>query len=541
MKKEIRVILPVLISSLVVAFFVWLLYIRLNNLNWDEAFHLYWTYQIYDSLKMGDFANFWNVTLQETFYPPFQSWVLSIPALMFGFSIVKVRIYWLFWLVLSSILIFIVTKKISRSLVMSDNESTISGYGAVFFLLTSPMVLFMSSMAMKEMMGMGIFLIIILTYFIARERRNPLLFLLVSLELFIAIMAKYNYGVLLTMILGLETAVTFIFCKKRLETILTGVLMFLPFLLLTLGWIFWPENKLERFLGVLQNSNPVSAGMSDTIGYLLFYPRAIIYMYSFTPLIGIFLLLSIFLSFLYIKNFRVRVLLIGVIINITLATYSLWNEQERYIFPVIQFLFILGGITLGLILFRVRKISGEKSYKLVQLGLFFLFLVIFAKDIISLPSYVYSVGAYTARSPVFNQTDYKDLFYEYNVSKWPKKLPEGEFSKPSEVLKWVTSNVDLSKPVQVVGQAAELAPDYFNLEFSIHKRSGEYPKIEGYSYFFVTLEILPNSKFYGWDYKKFNSYVETYIKQVQEDKSLTLLKEKMFDELGVRVKIYGKK
>ena len=75
----------------------------------------------------------------------------------------------------------------------------------------------------------------------------------------------------------------------------------------------------------------------------------------------------------------------------------------------------------------------------------------------------------------------------------------------------------------------------------MHKYSGDYPKISGYSSFVVTFEPMARSRFYTWDFWHINSYVLFYVYKTQEDKELTLLQKKYFKEMNVEVRIYGKK
>src|SRR3972149_3672466 len=99
------------------------------------------------------------------------------------------------------------------------------------------------------------------------------------------------------MVLFFEAAVSFLFAKNRREIFFYHLALFAPFLLLLGFWLFFPYNKLSSYISIV--TSPVgfqTRGMTDFWGVLLFYPRAIILMYSSSPILGIFLLFSFLIS-----------------------------------------------------------------------------------------------------------------------------------------------------------------------------------------------------------------------------------------------------
>lgn len=536
----------VFFMAVTTAFLAWIFYGQKANFNWDEALHMHSIYSLQLDIKSGSWARFWQNTLGQDYYPFLQSWIMSIPVLLFGFSLEKMRIYSLFWYVFFGFLIFINTRKAGEELKLQKNQAVGAGYLSLAFFFLSPLFLHFASLSMKEMMGAALILLFLTTYFQGRQKKSALLYLFISLELFLLLMFKYNYGVFVAGVIAVEGLFSFIFIKKREKTILSHLLIFLPFILLTLVWLYYPVNGLEepkpqRFIKVISNKVPFNEGMTDRLGSLLFYPRAILYMYAFSPLVGAFFLGILILSLRWWKNLRVRVLLVGIWANLISAGMAIWNMQERYIFIILPFIFILAGIN-GIFIFNfLKKQIGGKLYLRIATVVFLLPVVfILLKDLIDLPNYVYTVASYTTKSAVYNQPDYLDQYFKYDRTKWPKMLPAQPFEKPSEVIDWVVANVDLSKPYQVMGQSTELAPDYVYLFLTLAKEKGNFKRGERFSFYQVFIEILPYSRFNTWDYQRINSYMEYYIYQVKADPGLIKVREKLFTELGVKVSIYGR-
>jgi len=541
-----RTLWVVFFMTVTTAFLAWIFYGQKANFNWDEALHVRAIYIMHRDIEKQDWPIFWSHTLIQDYYPFLQSWIMAVPSVLFGFSILNIRIYSLFWYLLTGFLVFINARKLGEEIGIPKIQAVLAGYLSLFFFIFSPLFLYFASLGMMEMMGTSLILLILTVYFWVRKVNRPVSYLIISLGLFLLLVFKYNYGVFLGAIIALEGFFSFVFIKKRDKTILSHLLIFLPFILLTLAWLYYPVNgaeepKPQRFLKVITNRRPFTEGMADRLTYLLFYPRAIIYVYSASPPIGAFFLLSLIISLRWWKKLRARVMLFTVWANLISATIATWNMQERYIFIILPLAFILSGVN-GIFIYNfLKKQLGRKLYLRISGAILLLPLaVILGKDFLKLPNYVYSVASYTTKSAVYNQPDYTDQYFKYDLSKWPKILPKPPFEKPADVVDWVIANVDLSKPVELVGWSTELAPDYFNLNFDIARETGKYQKSDLYSHYYVTIEVLSGSRFNTWDYVSHNAYLEYYINQVKADPSLFKVREKLFTELGVKASIYGR-
>lgn len=510
------------------------------NLNWDEAFHLYWSYQIYRALNILDLNQFIKITLDQTFYPPLQSWLLALPALFGGFTIGKARLYWLFWFILSAIFIYFLSKKAVKGICKKDKIAEIAGIFATLFYITSPLVLYLSSIAIKETMGAGLSLIIAFTYFKAKKEKRRKYFILLGLELFVLTMGKYNYGLLMLIILSVEVLFSLIFLTGKEESIKNYLFMIGIYSILLFTWLIYPFSNLNRFIEVIQNGVSAYQNMSSNVWhYRLFYLNGLLFIYPLSPFFGYFLILSFFIAIKWWKNYLLRFSLFTIIINFILASAASWNMQERYIFISFPFWCIVSGVTVANGFRFIQNTLKNGNYRR------FVYIVIIAivcytgRNFIKLENLVYSTAAYTYKSPVFNQSDYRDVFFEYNRNRWPQKSLLTYKGSPIEVVDWILDQINLDKPVSIIGQAAELAPDFFNLEIARRRDSGEYSKKRENKSFTVILEIIEGGYLDNYDFRYFNSYMLPYVKGKKIEKGLQIINNHLFIKQGVEVTILG--
>jgi len=545
MSRNIKCLLIVFISSLLVSIFISFAYIPKANLTWDEAESVYWTYRIFDSLKKGDANLFWQATADQIHYPFFQSWVFGPLLLLANYSLEKLRIAFLILYILSSVLIYL----IGKSLIKKNSE--LVGITASFLFITSPVVIFYSGLFMKEMMGVFLTLLVVFLFFTAKKYKKNILFLLTGILLLLLSLTKYNYGMLIAGILVIEGGIEFILSNDRRKTFFSFLLIFLPFIIGILFWVFSPNSKItdkpQFIIKILTDpAPPREKGSEDLARSLIYYPWSILETYSFSIIIGVFLLISYAFSLFYLKDFRIRLFFMGISINILLGISHFPNMQVRYIITAIPFLFILSGFLFSFIWDKYLLIK-KRGFKFgIILGVFIILAVRIVWDFVSLPNFIYPFGAFSA-GPIFNHTDYKDMndfdrgIFILDKSSWPKKVPSGKIEKPSLVVDFVSSNLDFGKPLEVIyGFANEFSPGAFNLAFEIKKNEGKWKSLS-YSSFVVTIEIFTDSKFFTNDYTFHNVWQTGEIRKVEKDPNLFLVAGKKFNELKVEAKVYGRK
>ncbi|MBI3559590.1 hypothetical protein HY087_00485, partial [Candidatus Gottesmanbacteria bacterium] len=232
-----------------------------------------------------------------------------------------------------------------------------------------------------------------------------------------------------------------------------------------------------------------------------------------------------------------RLMWIIVLINYVLATIHWNNVQERYIATSVPLLFCIGAFV---IVYFVTHILGRKRVVKLLYGVVFIIVaVMVAHDMSNLPHYVYTISTHTFRTPLFNQRRYEDTLFEYDRTRWDSPLPGPTDLSPRDVMTFITTAIDPNKPLWIDGFFNELSPGYFHMMMELQKEKGSLVS-DAYSSYTVTVEVLPGSKFYTYDYTFQNTWQIPAIRARAKDPTLTKIKEKVFDQLGIRVVIYGK-
>lgn len=517
----------VLILPVIISLYLIFRFIPLANLSWDESVFLNRSYRTYLALKESDLNKLVSFTSSQFDYPPMQSLFTGTVLVPFGYSVEKARVVNLFWFIFSAYLVFLLGKKIG------GKRKIVVGLISFFLFIFSPMTLLFSVIAVKEMMGTTFSLLAVFYYIKAREAQSPNFYAACGLILLILTMTKYNYGGLIFIAIFFEFLFEFISNKdNRREIFSSHILLFEILLVPLILWIFLPTNKLSYYWQILSNPFYLAA-TSNNLNYLLFYPRAILFLYSQSMSIGILILFSVTYSSLKLKIFPIRILWLCFIINFVLGEIHVNNLQERFIFTTVPFAYIVTSYIF--LSFLLPKLTRFKIIFLISV----ISLVVLI-NLVNLERSVVSVASYTLKSPIFNQPDYKDLYFDYDKREWGKLLPTPQNQKIHDVIEYLARSIDLSKKIEIVGYSNELPPESFALYFDLKKSRGDYPRLSHLSYL-VTLEIFPGSRFFTKDYSYVNAWAIPRIREVQKDKSLTLLSRKKFEELGIEVTIYDKR
>lgn len=522
----------VFILSSLVAFGIAKSYIPVAYIGWDESVFLFWAHKIYSALRLHNFADFWHMSRLQFEYPPLHSWTLGIPLVPFGFSSEKARIVGLVWFVLGSILIYVIGAMLDRT-----KHKPIGLMSALMF-MTSPLVILYGGLAFKEIMGAAITLAVLFFYFLAKKTGRVWYYLAGSMTLILLCMTKYNYGGLVVLTILIEAVIEFILSKKRITVFLNYCIFFLPVAAVMLWWVFAPTNRLSQFLYILQNPWTTTLGLTSTLGYAVFYPYAVLLMSGASIFIGGMLLVSLVLSLFHFRDYRIRTLWFLFMLNFVFGATHPGNMQERYIITTLPALFIIGSYIAA----DFYRCCTANLRKKPFVYIFFIVLMVMAVKVVwdlwHLPQFVYAVGAFTHKSALFNQKTIIDKWFYYDDSTWAiKTWPEMMHERPRDVAQYIVSQVDVRRPVNVVGRANELPPDFFNLIFAMSREKNEFPKVS-YPSYTVTVEVLPHSIYYTNNFVWFNAFIIPIIRQVEKDPTLMLLTNKDFTELGVSVHIY---
>jgi len=97
--------------------------------------------------------------------------------------------------------------------------------------------------------------------------------------------------------------------------------------------------------------------------------------------------------------------------------------------------------------------------------------------------------------------------------------------------------VDLSKPIDFIGESNELSQPYRNIYFADYLRHNK-PVESQFSAYAVITEIYPTSKFYTRDYKIQHEWKLGRRYEIENNPYWQLHAEKQFKNLGLNVNIY---
>jgi hypothetical protein len=511
------------------------LYIPRANVTWDEANYLVWAYRIAQALRAGDFGRLLTLTREQFIWLPLHSWVIGIPLAFVGYTVIKARIVGLYLFILTSIGVFFLGKKTDKK------RGNWVGLAASLLFLTSPMMLFFAGLAMKEMLGAAVSVGIILIYIHAREKQTWYWDVSVALGLILGILAKYNYGFVVAGGITLEVIWVLLTEKKKVTVLTHHLLMGLPLALFLLWWVLTPENKFPLFMSILANTHSYTTEFARTnYNGLLFYPRAILYMYSASVWIGYGLLASFFLVIPFLKNRVLRLSWIIFGLNALLGTTHTDGMVERYILTTAPFLFIIGAYIAVTVVSWVYAQYRNRPVAAVLLGVFTAAVVFIFVDIVQLPQYVYSVATYVTKDVLFNQQDYRDLWFDYDRTKWSHNLPQSPFEKPQDIIDYILTTANPYKPIQVIGYSGEFSPWYFELLTNLAEEKGA-PKADGYREYLAIINIHPTSRFHTRTLWWYNSRHPKNIVPSSVDPSYAPVGYKNFPGLDIDVTVYGRR
>lgn len=476
-----------------------------------------------------------NTTICNSVYPPLHPLLLSLVTHPFAFSIPFIRSVNLLFFVGSALLIFL-----TALLFMRKKKTVFLPLVFVGLFITSPLVIYYSSVVMKELPGAFFTILTIFFYGAARKKQTFVFFLFSAFSLTLLFLTKYNYGIVCLSGLLIEYGLLFAVPGTKKLRIFMTISMSL-FVGIFGVWIYRLGGVvlIKNYIALYKSFAPTVQATHDFGASVMFYPKSILYLYSSSIPIGVLLLIGFFLSVVYLRYPVLRVSFITSIIGILLPTvlYA-QNLQERFILPVFPLFLLTSLSSLALTIQTVfRKITISpvvKNMLLVLMCVYGIWIVI------KLPTRVIKASAYAGKSPTFNQADYRDsaMWFNYNPSQWPSVI-NPQAAKPSDVYTFIFSTIDVRKPIQFVGRSNEFSEPYTNLLLSLEKQRQQTTQ-DRYSSYVVTIKILPESKLYTKDFQLMNAWTMDQIKQKRSDPTLTKIAEKTFEDIGVVAQVFGK-
>ena len=526
-KPHILILPLILIFTTIVTALVYLKISLPQLACWDEAGFIWVGYQVSQAIRAGDWQAFFQLSRGQFYYPFFQSWYLGFATLPFGYSINTARLASLGLLLPTIILVYWLGRSLDKK------GGLLVALFPVFLTLTSPLVLFFYSIALKESLGLVLTLSSLWLYIISRQSGKKWLFFLTGLNCLILILTKYNYGVLVVGALAVESLLWF--------SLKTNIVLFLP---VGVGMFWWlsPQGYLKWFLTILENKFQYNYYDTTPLGHLLYYPLEMAFGYTFSWLVFLLLAVGFIRALRDWRDFKIRLLSILFLVNFALAERHMANNQARYIFTTVPLFFLVSSYGLRDLFFRLKKVFSRPY----SLGFLLPFLLIgtalILRDFLVFPKMIRPTGSHQIGLPAFYEQDF-NVVDRYNFFRdlWPKIPPPKNAEKIEDVFGFILENVDLSKKISLVGSINEFSPGLFDYYIAKEReKRGITPRQNIYNEFIVAFTVKPGSRFETKDYRLFTGPSARSARWELNNPGVVLLEKEEFTYLGIVVEIFGK-
>lgn len=317
----------------------------------EEAQHALYGLSLYKDLKTLDWGGFWYDTQRQMFWPFLHSWILVLFFLFFGVSYLSAR--------LLSFVLFFATLILMYDISVRFSEKSGWKIGALscVLALSSPLMLKYAAMNTLECLGALIFTAAFYLYTLGEERKLTIDYVLLALLFGLAIYTNYLYaylmipafvvmtlgklgpiffGVLQLSRKGEKAAVHFFWWAYR-KMVVIAVLAIL------IGAWFFTSAFSRKVMLLLQAIFRYSGGEASE-GFwqgLVYYPKAIIEYFSFSPWLGLLIFVSLFFPFIAFRYRQMGKLYTFVWTVIILATLTVPTKAPQVIYTVAPFIFMV--------------------------------------------------------------------------------------------------------------------------------------------------------------------------------------------------------
>lgn len=489
---------------------------------WDEAEFLMWIQRVTLAIQSFSVPQITKLFWDQIHYPPFQSILYGLLLAPFGFSVTGARIVSLGLSVLSAYLTYSLGVKVSGSKWV--------GFVASLLFISSPILMYLQSIALKEALFIPLILLVCLSYITAKP-------IYTGIFLTLLFFTKYELAGIIAIALAIEALVAFVTEKKKLDVIVAHIFLFGIPLLFALPWIYGSPEHTRIFFLHINNSFDTTGGQ-NFITNALFYPRAVVYSYGLTFTIGMILLVSWIQSFTLLKQKTTRFLFMIFTTNVALLVPRIMNLQDRYLAISIPALFVMTAIHIVSIMQFIR--SAKKPAQLIAIGIAMLLTGEVVIRIRHFDQWIYGIGTKAMLVNAFHQLDSNVSWFNYDPSTWAKIHPRESKESMHDITSFIMTHVNPHVPFVVRGRLAELSPPYIHMVIETEKARTS-PTPSRYDLYHITLTVVPGSRYYNHEYKKMHEWVQWEVEETKNDPTFELVAQRLFAEFGINVGIYRKK
>lgn len=330
----------------------------------EEAQHALYGYWLVRDVQTLNWHGFWYDTNRQMVWPFLHSWFQAVFFLIFGIGYVSARAL--------SLVLFLSTLYLmySLSIRLGDKLGHRIGLVSVALALTSPLMIRFASENMLEALGAFLFLASANYYMICEEKKAPLYYALLGLLVGMSIYTNYLYAYLMIPPLLVATlsklgpiSVKAIKLAKKGEEAAIHFIwwaynkMIVLFVLLILAGVWFSFSFSRKILLFFAAIFKYSGGtqLQSITDNLIYYPRIIVGYSNFSPWLGLFILLSLFLPFVAKRYLGLNKLFTYVWTVLLLLAITITTKAPQLIVIVVPFILIIFASMLLFFYERLRK------------------------------------------------------------------------------------------------------------------------------------------------------------------------------------------
>ena len=378
-----------------------------DSFNKEEAQHAINGLWISRDLRALDLGNFWYDTQRQLYWPFLHSWLLSIPFLLLGANYISARFVSLLLLLATIILMYLVSSRLSKT------SGWKIGALSVLLALTSPMIIKYSTLNTLESLGALLFLGSYYFYMLSEESSPIINYIILAVLVGLSIYTNYLYAYLMIPAFivvalgklgpviydvvnlsrrGEKAALPFLWWAYR-------KLIFLTVLFVVVASWFMTSSFSRKIMLFTQAIFRYSGGAipNNLMDAALYYPRVIIEQYTFSPWLGILMVLTLFLPIVaFHDEYRpINKLFTFIWTVLVLLILTVPTKAPQFIYVIAPFLFLVLAVV---VFYLVEKLPRYSIW---------IFLVLFVPSLISLPTLA---GAYFPPRPADNMISVLNFF-----------------------------------------------------------------------------------------------------------------------------------
>ena len=301
----------------------------------DEAAHALPALLMAEALEKGDWRGFVTEVYGQNFYPPGIAAFLIPVYLVAGPPAETARLVSVAALFLANLVLFALARLID------PGRGAVAGVIAVILTLTARPLLTNSALAMLEMPGLLLCLLLLWIYVLSLRRHSAAPLMLTGILLAAVFLTKYTFGLVALAAVGGNELIELRSASMRREGLRRWISLFGPFLIIMAIWFVRP-GQLSTFFDYTQ---PLSDGQAWlSWANVLYYPRSLALHSTPSYLFAIVNLAGLIWGVINWRDAGVRVLVLFFAAGMAAVMFVNHPPNPRFITPFAPAIQLLTGL-----------------------------------------------------------------------------------------------------------------------------------------------------------------------------------------------------